>query len=297
MTLVVGIVGRESTWLVADRRLSVNGRPVAENARKIMFLDTSDGVGILGYAGLGATALGTEPADWMSRVLRGRPLPLEKSLGAIVDAMRRQFPPHMRRMPRTGAAHYVVATAFLDGKPVIYNIGLILSPDRKNLGFGYARMVAPLNAPLTWNPRISTAGSGSTLLAKDQQWVRDVLRLVKAHDSGRISAPAVAERLAALNFGIHRKDPSVGANCIVAWRFRKGGGAHMPYEGVTQGSSVMIPTVASGMDVNAIARVMMPIAQRQLEAMRTTGRVPEIDAAAIEAALAGVHVKTDENLR
>lgn len=72
MTLVLTVTGRESVWLVADRRLSYIGNRYRDDARKVMFLDTTDGVAILGYAGLGTTALGTEPADWMSAVLRGR---------------------------------------------------------------------------------------------------------------------------------------------------------------------------------------------------------------------------------
>jgi hypothetical protein len=86
VTLIVTVNGPESNWLLADRRLSYWGRPPKDDARKIMFLETTDGVAILGYAGLGATVLGTEPADWMSAVLHGRNLPLEQSLGVITDA-------------------------------------------------------------------------------------------------------------------------------------------------------------------------------------------------------------------
>jgi hypothetical protein len=57
-----------------------------------MFLETTDGVAILGYAGLGATAGGTEPADWMAAVLRCRNFPLEQSLGILADAMKAQMP-------------------------------------------------------------------------------------------------------------------------------------------------------------------------------------------------------------
>jgi hypothetical protein len=87
MTLVVTVNGREPIWLLADRRLSYKGRPPKEDGRKVMFLETTDGVATLGYAGLGATALGTEPADWMSAVLRGRNLPLEQSLGILAEAI------------------------------------------------------------------------------------------------------------------------------------------------------------------------------------------------------------------
>jgi len=63
MTLVVTVNGPETIWLLADRRLSRGGQPWREDARKVMLLEPTDGVAILGYAGLGATALGTEPAD------------------------------------------------------------------------------------------------------------------------------------------------------------------------------------------------------------------------------------------
>ncbi len=66
--------------MVADTRFIYSGRVPKENGRKLMFLETVDGIAILGYTGLGATVKGTEPADWMSAVLRGRNLPLEQSL-------------------------------------------------------------------------------------------------------------------------------------------------------------------------------------------------------------------------
>jgi hypothetical protein len=55
VTLVVAVTGPESIWLLADRRLSYAARPPKDDGRKIMFLETTDGVAILGYAGLGAT--------------------------------------------------------------------------------------------------------------------------------------------------------------------------------------------------------------------------------------------------
>ncbi len=42
-----------------------------------MLLDTTDGTAVLAYAGLGATAAGTEPSDWMSATLNGLNLPME----------------------------------------------------------------------------------------------------------------------------------------------------------------------------------------------------------------------------
>jgi hypothetical protein len=72
VTLVLSLSSRDSLWMVADRRLSYGRhRPPVDDAMKVLTLETLDGVGVLGYAGLGATAAGTQPSAWMSAVLRG----------------------------------------------------------------------------------------------------------------------------------------------------------------------------------------------------------------------------------
>jgi hypothetical protein len=73
MTLVLSVPSRDYLWVVVDRRLSYGGRrPPVSDAVKIMDLETTDGRGLLAYAGLGAMARGTQPSEWMSAVLRGR---------------------------------------------------------------------------------------------------------------------------------------------------------------------------------------------------------------------------------
>jgi hypothetical protein len=103
MTLVLSVHSRDSLWLVVDRRLSYGGRRLpSDDAVKVMNLETTDGVGLLAYAGLGATPQGTQPSEWISAVLRGREgLTFEKALAWIhrsadmtrrVDAGQRSFP-------------------------------------------------------------------------------------------------------------------------------------------------------------------------------------------------------------
>ena len=191
MTLVVTVNGPVSIWLLADRRLSFRDRPPKDDARKVMLLTTPDGDAILGYAGLGVTCLGTEPADWMSAVLRGRSLSLEQSLGVLTDAMVRQFPRHMVGLT---PVHVVMVPAFLAEEPRLYEIDLVFAPDSKDYRFRCTRHV--VNKPalaMPRTPRIAIAGSGAAYLARNKRWMRNLLRVVRANDLRQISPLAVAD--------------------------------------------------------------------------------------------------------
>ena len=307
MTLVVTVNGPETIWLLADRRLTSRSRVLRDDARKVMFLETPDGVAIIGYAGLGATASGTEPADWMSSVLRGRKLPLEQSLGVLADAMKRQLPRHMLRIPgKEGPGHNVLVPAFLENEVRLYTIDMAFASDRKNYRFRYTRHVVekPAHAaPRT--PRLGLAGSGALYLARDKRWIRPLLRMVRACDRGQVSANTLAAHLATLNNEVHEgiRDGSVGPRCIVAWRHRKhgvhkGGGGHQFFTGSARDpSSPSLPTIANGMDVSALVEVMMPHTMKMFEAMREGRPAPELDKDELNAELARLPDKPDEDLR
>jgi hypothetical protein len=189
-------------------------RTLRDDARKVMFLQTTDGVAILGYAGLGATAKGTEPADWMSAVLRGLNLPLEQSLSVLANAMKAQFPRHMARLP-SGMTHNVAIPAIVGEEVRLY---AILPPDGKGLSYRPTRVVG--RTP-TRTPRLGVEGSGLRYLLRDRKWIRPLLRVVKAFDRDQISAYTVADHLAKLNYEVHLKDKTVGPNCIIACRHRE----------------------------------------------------------------------------
>lgn len=139
---------------------------------------------------------------------------------------------------------------------------------------------------------------------RDKQRMRRVLRMVKANDRARVSTDRVAASLAALNYEVHLgvRDRSVGPRCIVAWRHRpngahKGGGGHQFYTGtVRDGDTPALPTIASGMDVNALIEAMAPISEKMFEAMRE-GKPGDGFEDEINAALAGLPDEPDENLR
>jgi hypothetical protein len=321
VTLVVTVNGPESIWLLADRRLSFVGRAPRDDARKIMFLETTDGVAILAYAGLGVTALGTEPSDWMSAVLRTRNLPLEQSLGVLADAMRKtQFPQHLRNLLGRGApVHTVVVPAFLGEEPRLYTIDLAFTPDRKSYHFRYTRHVVDKPPAPRRTQRLAIAGSGAAYLTRDKTWTRSLLGVVRASDRGQVPPLVVADHLANLNKEVHRKDAevhgndaSVGPRCIVAWRHRKGGihgggGSHQFYTdttrdvgsltGTIQVASLILPTIANGMDVGAIGSLLIPHMIERAQEMEAGQPAKEFNCDEFSAAVARLPDKPDENLR
>jgi hypothetical protein len=273
--------------------------PAKDDARKVMFLETTDATAILAYAGLGATALGTEPADWMAAVLRGRNLPLEQSLGVLAEAMKKELPRHMVGLTRV---HNVIIPAFVGTEPRVYTIDLVFAPDGKRY-FRCTRHVHSLAAPRT--PRLAIYGSGALYLARDKSWMRSLLRMVRVNDRGHVSPLAVADHMAGLNYKVHRgiSDKSVGPRCIVAWRYRKGGvhnggGANQFYTGTTRDiSSSDLPIISCGMDVRALFTVMLPRWMKMFEATRAGNPPPQLDSDEINAELARLPDKPDELLR
>lgn len=306
MTLVLTVNGPETIWLLADRRLTSRNRPPRDDGHKVMFLETTDGIAILAYAGLGATARGTQPADWMSGVLRGHNLPLEQSLNVLAQAMKRQLPRHMLQMPGPASpAHNVLITAFLDGEPRLYTIDLALERGVRQLDFRFTRHVAQTSNPEKLRtPRLGIAGSGLGFLLQDRRWIRGLLHVVRACDRRQVSPNAVADFLANLNHQVHlgTADMSVGPNCIVAWRHRKegvhkGGGAHQCYAGTARDpNSIALPTIGNGMDVRALVGAMMPQMTKMMEAMQQGQPAPDLDKDEINAALAKLPDQPEEDL-
>jgi hypothetical protein len=294
LTLILTVNGPETIWVLADRRLSYNGRPPKDDARKVMFLETNDdGVAILGYAGLGATARGTEPADWMSAVLRGRNVPLEEALGKLADALKAQFPRHMLQIHKNfRAAHTVLIPAFLNGEARLYSIDLVFTPDRSSQMFRYTRFGVKNS---TRAPRVAIAGSSEGCLAQNKnKWMRGLLRVVKACDRLQVSELEVADHLANLNNEVHLQDKFklVGPRCLVAWRHRRGGvrnggGGHQFYTStVRDADSPALPHIATGMDVAALMAVMMPRWTERLNSLQTGQPPKDVDVDEINAALA-----------
>jgi hypothetical protein len=305
MTLIVTVSSPETIWLVADRRISYEDRDPKDDALKLLSLNTPDEVALLGYAGLGETVRGTEPAEWMSAVLRSRNVALEQALSILAEAARRHLPAHLRRLPQKFSRdHRILVPAFLNGSQKLYSINILQAPGQASYGLHLRRHIAGTHGVLAdITPRIGLAGAYSHLKAK-KTWARALLHLVTACDEGKVAHDAVADRLAAINDMVYREDKSVGPRCIVAWKNRPGGvhsdgGGHRYYTEVNLESEFpAFPTIVHGIDmcarIGAMASVLvggMPSPGQDL----VSWKKQRIDA--LNAAISNLPDSPDERLR
>lgn len=291
MTLIISVAGERSIWLSADRRLSRNGKPLQDDACKILFVEAEDGVAILGYAGLGKTAAGTEPSEWMSAVLRGRNHRLEDYLAVLGQALQRELPRHTLGLPNF--AHHILAIAYVDREARLYTIGMVKQAGSAQ--FRWTRHIQRHNK----SPRFGLAGSGAPVLVADKSWMRPLTRLVRAHDTERVDHMPVAAYLAQLNARVSGQisDRSVGHECIVACRHRDGGGGHWCYANGSLGGNATPPTILRGTDMKAFCEILMGPTQ-ELFARMWAGEVdPKPDEKAMNEQIALLPRTPDEKLR
>ena len=300
MTLVVTLHTRHTIWMLADRRLSYPDH-FTDDACKIMALEDNGAVALLGYAGLGSTTGGTQPSDWMSRVLNGRRGGVPDLLDSLGEAMKRQLPKHLAKFPTgTPAVHTVIAPTFIDGKLRTYSITVgidRISQSPKKIFNEH------LISPEIPKPTFALViGSGSAVISRHIDQLTIIKRVAKLHDRQKVSALEVADKLAALNLFAHKNTPNntVGPNCIVAWRYNplgthQGGGGHHSYTRTQRDEVVApIPTIANGMDVRAISELHI---DQELEWMRATDKDSfKFDFQKIDEGLARLPEGPDERL-
>lgn len=261
---------------MADRRLTVANKVLRDDATKICCLDTLDGKAIIGYAGLGATARGMEPSEWVSNSLRGLHVTIEQALEVLVNAAGKALPAHLTRIPEH-FQHVMLVPAFTKSAQ-LYSIAY--QQTGKEISIGLNRLIKT-SSGTSFTPRASAVGSGSRLLSKNPNWHHKVCGLVRAFNNKKISGNVVAEELNAICQSVHleltgRGDNSVGNRSIVVWRdLHAGGGEHVSYTGTVQDQySSTIPTIVNGMDISTLANQMLPHFLKialQMEAHRKEG--------------------------
>jgi hypothetical protein len=297
MTLVIAATGRESIWIAADRRLSEHGKPVADDAIKILRLERSDDVALLAYSGLGRTPDGIQPSDWMNAVLRDRNEALVRSLEILVRAIDTQIPKYMFRVPGIGnSAHVVLAPAFVSEKPTLYTLKLDIDAKAKQHHTSVEELVG---GPPRF-ARIETVGSGRPFVRNSD--IRQVARLVSRHEKGKVSAFSVARQFAKIIVEVSGKESTVGPNCIVAWQYRRNGPIkHSPsfqaFNGLDKATGdLTLPWNGNGMDIGAIANAVLPLMVDVLARARAGGKDERPDEAAINEALSKLPSGPDEKL-
>jgi hypothetical protein len=202
-------------------------------------------------------------------------------------------------------AHSVIIPAFVGKEVHLYTIDIALAPDRRSYTFRWTRHVHNAQEPSRARPpRFAAGGSGALHLNRDRRWVRALLRVVRAHERGQVSAHAVADELARVNYEVHNADAMVGPRCVVAWRHRKGGrygggGAHQFYNGTTrEPDSGSLPQLSQGRDLQALIGVVLShFGPSMLDALRTGEQPKEVDRDKVNAELAKLPSTPDEDLR
>jgi len=253
MTLVLSVAGERTVWLLADRRLSRNGKPLQDDACKVLLLEAEDGVAVLGYAGLGKTVRGTEPSQWMNGVFRGLSGTVDGYLELLRQALEREFPRHVGHL--SNLYHHVIVAAYVKREPRVYTIDMLRDASTGKIEFRVTRHIQRHNKP----PIFRLTGPGGIALLKDRLWMRPLARLVRAHDRGSIDHMPVANYLAGLNAQVSRAigDASVSHQCVVACRHRDGGGGHWTYEDGAFGGHISPPSIVQGRDMVAFCEPLM----------------------------------------
>jgi hypothetical protein len=264
VTFVFGIRSRDAVWLVADRRFSFGkGKPPKDDsAVKMMSLQTNDGIGLIGYAGIGATHRGTQISDWMVSVLQGRGgLTFDDSLAALVDAANRELPVWLVRAKAT--AHWTVIPAFVNGEGRLYVLGTSIDPATRRPCYVFTRPVRGDVPGKILNQRSLHAGYDYGVIKdKDNSWWRTLYEMLDAQDRWKITPLVVADYLAALNYEVHQRRPDgfVGPNCVVAFRYRHGvhrWSGQQSYTGLERDSTQpIIPMISGAIDWNRVGPAM-----------------------------------------
>lgn len=302
MTCIISLASRHTIWLASDRRLSFPNRPAQENARKTMILETKDGAALLGYAGLGRTALGTEPSDWMFNVLRGRNGPMEPLLTILAGAVQREMPKHIKQFgPGVAPVHAIIIPAFVSGKYLLYTIGLKLNCIGAAVEIKFQKWgpAMPGGRP----PRICVAGSAEAVLLRQKNWVRPLLRLASASDRGQISPETVANQLARIIVDVSKRDRFTGMNSIVCWRNRKGGphkmgGEHKFYDnGARVLDDSVIPMLLNGYPISDVGHALAALHLDNFIKWDREGPLKPVDDATMAAAVSKIADMPDENLK
>lgn len=301
MTLVLTVNGIESVWMLTDRRLSSvhrSGKILAreEGGCKLFILDATDAHALIGYAGLGRTPGGMQPSDWMSNLFRGRRLTIEQALSVLCKATKEQFARIFAADVNPGS-HVFLVTCWQGEVPRLFGVFATKGSVEKR------RLRSVRSDGTEGTPRVVTGGSGSHVIERMRGWKRELIRLVNAYDRSRVSPTIVADYLARLCVEVSSRDESVGPNCVIAVRNRpnhaqKWGNTHWCYaNGIQDSANCRVPFIMQGLDLRAVADVIMPSFEAAADPFFNGGEMGEIDDVEVNRRLSEMPRLPDDRLR
>ncbi len=189
MTLVLASVTRALVLLAVDRRITFDSRAPIDDATKLMRLETTDGKALLGYCGLGRTAMGTEPSAWMSRCLNGLKGPLESLLYKLGTDMASELVPHLRALPPPlRGPHKILIPCWHAARPRLYALGARHNPQAQRFEVKCVRVVdrRSLARDEPEAPQLVAVGSGSAAMSRSREWTSQLRRAIRNFRRGRI---------------------------------------------------------------------------------------------------------------
>lgn len=223
-----------------------DGAIASTDARKIVGIDSTDGLALVSYAGLGMIS-GLDPSDWVTSVCQGVQTDLRGYMMCLAEAMKEVDPVERSAAP----GHLFVAAGVVDGQPVLYSL-VAGSAGRLSLRY--------FERPNTF--MIAGAGRASLQntddkLTDEAHELRDWIRKVETEDA---HPREVTDRLAKWDAATSRETENAGSRAIVAYRL-VGDGEVAPgrcfYDGATlEPPDSKIPQMTRGVDVNQIFDLM-----------------------------------------
>lgn len=243
VTITVSIATRDSIWTVADRQLMAGDEVSSTDARKIVGVDSTDGIALFGYAGRGAIA-SQDPSDWAMSVFDGLETDLRGYARHLAEAVARAIPVAERR----GApGHLFVAAGVVDGQPVQYSL-VARSDGRLTL-----REFDKPNAFMLAGSGAAGLRTREKLVAEGQE-LRDWIQRAEREEA---HPREVTDRLAKWNAAAGEAS---GSRAIVAYRFVRDGevaAGRCFYDGTTlEPPDSKIPQLTRGVDVGRIFELM-----------------------------------------
>lgn len=305
MTFVLARTGEKSIWLMADTRLTASsGASFHDDGVKLLALDVPEGPCLIGYAGLGSTSAGTQPSEWMARVLTGVNLTLEQSIDTIARAMTEQFPQHSGATPnRAIVNHQVVAVAFSEKRARRFIIRLVPNQIGDGSAFRWTEILSSEDQPFlaTGSFRaipLEVGSEFSFLRGWAEEELKRIEGLVKEAEEGRLPYHEVAKEFARLNYRIHSEDDTVGPKCTVIYRYRDGGGSHVAFDGMEPGGSGAMESMSHGMNMGKICEILLEhMSPIMSEMMRTGDNAPIFPEAEVNRKLAKLPSTPDEEFK